>query len=79
MRQGQHALLRSGLQSGTTPEIDGSVERVSADVTTDPKTGASHYTLRILVSQAEKDRSRRRTPRPRHAGRGVLRSASARC
>ncbi|MCF4130156.1 HlyD family type I secretion periplasmic adaptor subunit [Methylobacterium sp. SyP6R] len=55
--RGQHALLRfPAFNQRTTPEIDGSVERVSADVTTDPKTGASHYTLRILVPQSEKDR-----------------------
>ncbi|KMO42909.1 hemolysin secretion protein D [Methylobacterium tarhaniae] len=57
VRQGQHALLRfPAFNQRTTPEIDGAVERVSADVTTDQKTGASHYTLRILVPQAEKDR-----------------------
>ncbi|GBU18777.1 MULTISPECIES: HlyD family type I secretion periplasmic adaptor subunit [Methylobacterium] len=39
-----------------TPEIDGVVSRVSADVSTDPKTGATFYTARIHVPDSEKQR-----------------------
>ncbi|WP_460451283.1 HlyD family type I secretion periplasmic adaptor subunit [Alsobacter sp. SYSU BS001988] len=40
----------------TTPEIAGEVSRISADVTTDPRTGLSYYTARIRVSEEEKSR-----------------------
>ncbi len=39
----------------TTPEVDGQVMRVSADVTTDPKTGMSYYTARIRIDDGEKN------------------------
>ncbi|MEJ2118647.1 MAG: HlyD family type I secretion periplasmic adaptor subunit, partial [Alphaproteobacteria bacterium] len=29
------------------PEIEGSLDRISADITTDPRTGASYYTVRV--------------------------------
>jgi HlyD family secretion protein len=45
---GQTAVLRfSAFNSRTTPEIDGKVTRVSADTSTDQRTGASYYTIRI--------------------------------
>jgi len=45
---GQVAVLRfSAFNSRTTPEIDGKVTRVSADTSTDQRTGASYYTIRI--------------------------------
>jgi HlyD family secretion protein len=54
VRQGQAAVLRfSAFNARTTPEIGGEVTRVSADVTTDPKTGRSYYTARIGLSGAE--------------------------
>lgn len=37
----------------TTPEIDGIVQRVSPDVSTDTRTGASYYTVRISLSDSE--------------------------
>ena len=41
---GQPAVLRfSAFNQRTTPEINGEVSRVSADVTQDQKTGASFY------------------------------------
>lgn len=47
---GQKAALRfSAFNQGTTPEIDGSVTRVSADITTDQRTGQSYYTIRITL------------------------------
>ncbi|MET3693776.1 HlyD family secretion protein [Methylobacterium goesingense] len=39
-----------------TPEIDGVVSRVSADVTTDPKSGMSYYTARIRVPDDQRQR-----------------------
>jgi membrane fusion protein, type I secretion system len=33
----------------TTPEIDGQVSRISADITTDQRTGQSYYTIRISI------------------------------
>lgn len=51
---GQRAILRfSAFSQKTTPEIEGIVERVSADVTVDEKTGVSFYTARIAISDAE--------------------------
>jgi HlyD family secretion protein len=45
---GQTAMLRfSAFNSRTTPEIEGKVTRVSADTSTDQRTGASYYTIRI--------------------------------
>ena len=48
LRIGQTAMLRfSAFNSRTTPEIEGKVTRVSADTSTDQRTGASYYTIRI--------------------------------
>ena len=48
VRVGQKAVLRfAAFNQRTTPELDGQVSRVSADVSTDPKTGTSCYTVRI--------------------------------
>lgn len=50
VRLGQTAALRFlAFNTRTTPEIDGAVTRVSADVTSDPKTGQSYYTARIKL------------------------------
>lgn len=57
VRLGQPALLRlTAFNARTTPEIDGTVARVSADVTTDPKTGLSFYTVRIAIGPHERAR-----------------------
>ena len=57
VRVGQKAILRfPAFNQRTTPEIDGEVARVSADVTTDQKTGMSYYTARIRIAQDQKDR-----------------------
>jgi HlyD family secretion protein len=51
---GQSALLRlSAFNQRTTPEIYGSVTRISADISTDQRTGASYYTVRIAMPPAE--------------------------
>ncbi|WP_289014646.1 HlyD family type I secretion periplasmic adaptor subunit [uncultured Methylobacterium sp.] len=56
-RVGQDSVLRfAAFNARTTPEIRGVVSRVSADVTTDPKTGASFYTARIAVPADERAR-----------------------
>jgi membrane fusion protein, type I secretion system len=50
----QRAALRfSAFDTRTTPEIFGSVSRVSADTTTNPHTGASYYTIRIRMTPEE--------------------------
>lgn len=47
---GQLAVLRfSAFNARTTPEIDGKVTRVSADTTTDQRTGQSYYTIRVSL------------------------------
>jgi HlyD family secretion protein len=54
VRLGQAAVLRfSAFNQRTTPEINGVVTRVSADVTQDPKTGASYYTARVGLPEGE--------------------------
>src|SRR4051794_24991710 len=51
---GQTAVLRfSAFNQRTTPELTGVVSRISADVSQDPKTGASFYTIRVTVPEAE--------------------------
>ncbi|MCW5692906.1 MAG: HlyD family type I secretion periplasmic adaptor subunit [Pseudolabrys sp.] len=50
VKVGQTAVLRfSAFDARTTPEIDGEVTRVSADTSTDQRTGASYYTIRIAL------------------------------
>ncbi|SFL48918.1 HlyD family secretion protein [Methylobacterium pseudosasicola] len=57
VRQGQNAILRfPAFNVRTTPEIDGTVTRVSADVSSDPKSGQNYYTARIGFSGAEQAR-----------------------
>jgi HlyD family secretion protein len=51
---GQTALLRlSAFNQRTTPEILGTVTRVSADTTTDQRTGQTFYTIRIAMPAQE--------------------------
>ena len=54
---GQAALLRfTAFNLRTTPEINGTVTRVSADTTSDQRTGQSFYTIRV-VHDAARDRA----------------------
>jgi HlyD family secretion protein len=54
LRVGQTAVLRfSAFNQRTTPELNGSVSRISADVVQDAKTGASYYTIRMSVPDGE--------------------------
>jgi HlyD family secretion protein len=51
---GQKTLMRfSAFNQRTTPELNGFVTRVSADVTTDQRTGQSYYTIRVSLPPAE--------------------------
>lgn len=54
---GQGAMLRfPAFNVRTTPEVKGSVSQVSADTTTDQRTGQSYYSVRIAMSKDEVDR-----------------------
>ena len=46
----------SAFNQRTTPEIEGTVSRVSADVTQDTKTGLSYYVARLSVANAQRAR-----------------------
>lgn len=51
---GQKTLLRfSAFNQRTTPELNGTVSRVSPDTTTDQRTGLSTYTIRISMTPEE--------------------------
>ena len=48
------AVLRfSAFNLRTTPEINGTITRVSADTTTDQRTGQSYYVTRIAMTKNE--------------------------
>jgi multidrug efflux pump subunit AcrA (membrane-fusion protein) len=55
LRPRQEAALRrfSAFNQRTTPELKGSVNWVSADISEDERTGLSYYTVRIAVSDLE--------------------------
>jgi HlyD family secretion protein len=54
---GQPASMHfSAFSQRTTPQVTGEVSRISADVSQDPKSGASYYTLRLSVSDSEMER-----------------------
>jgi HlyD family secretion protein len=54
---GQRAFLRfTALNQRTTPELNGEVSLVSADVSQDQKRDASYYTIRVKVSAGETER-----------------------
>jgi HlyD family secretion protein len=51
---GQKAVLRfTAFNQRTTPEIDGEVSLISADISQDPKTGVPFYTVRIALPDGE--------------------------
>src|SRR5437899_9172747 len=51
---GQKTLLRfSAFNQRTTPELNGKVTRVSADVTTDQRSGQTYYTIRVSMQPDE--------------------------
>jgi HlyD family secretion protein len=50
----QKATLRfSAFNAATTPEVTGYVSRISADITSDQRTGQSYYVIRISISPEE--------------------------
>jgi HlyD family secretion protein len=50
LQLGQKAILRfTAFNQQTTPEIEGTVSRISADITTDQRTGLGYYTIRIAL------------------------------
>ncbi|QWG17991.1 HlyD family type I secretion periplasmic adaptor subunit [Bradyrhizobium sediminis] len=54
LQVGQKTVLRlSAFNQRTTPELNGTVTRVSPDVTTDQRTGQSYYTIRVSMSPEE--------------------------
>jgi HlyD family secretion protein len=54
---GQQAILRlSAFSQTSTPEIVGTVQRISADLFEDTRTGASYYTVNIAISEDELSR-----------------------
>lgn len=54
LRLNQTAMLRfSAFNQRATPEINGTLSRISADITTDEKTGKSYYTVRVAMSAKE--------------------------
>ena len=54
LREGQTAVLRfSAFSQRTTPEINGSLSRVSPDTVTDQRTGQTYYTARVAVEADE--------------------------
>lgn len=51
---GQSAVISmTGLSQRTTPELNGSVERIAADLTQDEKTGAAYYVMRVNLPPHE--------------------------
>ncbi len=54
---GHAALLRmTAFNLRTTPELNGSVSRIAADLTTDERSGQSYYLVRVAIPQAEKEK-----------------------
>jgi len=54
LRIGQKTLLRlSAFNQRTTPELNGTVSRISPDTTTDQRTGQSYYTIRVALPPEE--------------------------
>ncbi len=54
---GQQVLVRfSAFNLRTTPELNGTVTRLSADLTRNAQTGAAYYTARIAVDEGELER-----------------------
>jgi HlyD family secretion protein len=54
LKVGQNALLRfTTFNQRTTPEINGTVDRISADISTDQRTGQSYYIVRISLPPEE--------------------------
>lgn len=54
---GHAALLRmTAFNLRTTPELNGFVSRIAADLTTDERSGQSYYLVRVAIPQAEREK-----------------------
>ena len=53
LRLGQAAVIRFSAFQRTTPELNGTVSRISADAVPDPRTSASYYTVRVSLTSEE--------------------------
>lgn len=54
---GQEVALRfSAFTQRTTPELNGRIIKISADLTSDQRTGQSYYTARVKVQETEWER-----------------------
>ncbi len=54
---GHEAMLRlSAFNQRTTPQVKAHVTRIAADLATNERTGASYYTVRLMVTKAELDK-----------------------
>jgi HlyD family secretion protein len=57
LQVGQKAMLRmTAFNQRVTPELEGHVSRIAADITTDQRTGLSYYLARISMSVAEREK-----------------------
>jgi len=57
VHMGQAAFVRfSAFNQRTTPQLSGQVSFVSPDITTDPKSNSTFYTVRIVMSEDERHR-----------------------
>jgi membrane fusion protein, type I secretion system len=54
LRLGQPAVVRfTAFSQRTTPELNGTLSRISADVSEDQKSGTRYYTIRIAIPDSE--------------------------
>ena len=57
LRLGQRTVLRlSAFNQRTTPEVNGVITRIAADLVTDPRTGMSYYPVRVALAAGESAR-----------------------
>ena len=57
LRLGQRTVLRlSAFNQRTTPEVNGIVTRIAADLVSDPRTGMSYYPVRVALAPGEGER-----------------------
>ena len=57
LRLGQDSILRlSAFNQRTTPELNGKVSLIAADLISDQRTGAQYYPVRIVLAEGERER-----------------------
>ena len=72
VRVGQKALVRfSAFNQRTTPQVDGLVSYVSADLTQEPQTRTAYYTIRMTLPGDRAAPARKSPARLRDAGGGL--------